>query len=98
MIKNILSAGCSFTYGHELSDCNKPGLPPSQKTWAAGIVNKIDAKHLNVSAGGIGNQAIARKVFQNINKHETRFLVLRPFLAFCRDHFNVFERFPTASF
>ena len=76
MIKKILSAGCSFTYGHELSDCNKPGSPPSQKTWAAGIANKIDVKHYNVSAGGIGNQAIARKVFQNVSKHEIDFVLV----------------------
>jgi len=33
MNKNFIVGGCSFTFGHELSDDHK-GKKPSKKTWA----------------------------------------------------------------
>lgn len=32
MIKNFIAGGCSFTFGHELSD-DKDGKVPSKKSW-----------------------------------------------------------------
>lgn len=66
MTKKILSAGCSFTYGHELSDCDHAGLPPSRLTWASGLADLVNAEHQTVAQGGAGNSTIARKVFQHV--------------------------------
>ena len=67
MTKKILSAGCSFTYGHELSDCNHTGLPPSSKTWAKGLSDLMQGDYVCIARGGLGNSAIARKIFQYIS-------------------------------
>jgi len=69
MTKKILSAGCSFTYGHELSDCNHAGLPPSNKTWAKGLSDLVQGDYYCVARGGLGNSAIARKAFQYISTY-----------------------------
>jgi hypothetical protein len=67
MTKKILSAGCSFTYGHELSDCNHAGLPPSSKTWAKGLSDLVQGDYKCIAQVGLGNSAIARKTFQYIS-------------------------------
>jgi hypothetical protein len=69
MTKKILSAGCSFTYGHELSDCNHAGLPPSSKTWARGLSDLVGGEYKCIALGGLGNSAIARKTFQYVSNH-----------------------------
>jgi hypothetical protein len=63
MNKTILSAGCSFTYGHELSDCNSELTPPSKKSWAAGLSSIVDANYKSVAKAGSGNSGIARRIF-----------------------------------
>ena len=74
MIKNILSAGCSFTFGNELSD-DVNGKKPSKKTWAALQAEYFaNANHTNIAVGGIGNQAIARKVFEHISFNQVDFV------------------------
>ena len=68
MTKKFIAGGCSFTYGHELSDDNE-GRTPSEKSWSA-LLQKTcrpGSQHLNVAKGGIGNCAIARKVFKEIS-------------------------------
>ena len=43
----FIAGGCSFTFGHELSD-NVNGRTPSQKTWARGLYegNKLSLIHI----------------------------------------------------
>jgi hypothetical protein len=69
MTKIILSGGCSFTYGNELSDCNGTHGPPSNKTWAKGLSDLHGANYFSVAQGGIGNSAIARKVFTYVSNN-----------------------------
>ena len=78
MNKIILSGGCSFTYGHELSDCNHAGLPPSNKTWAKQLCDLVEGNYFTVAQPGIGNSAIARRVFNYIshNKGEVDFVMI----------------------
>lgn len=70
MNKVFLSAGCSFTYGHELSDCNHAGLPPSNKTWAKRLSDLIEADYFCVAKPGIGNSAIARNIFKYVSQNK----------------------------
>ena len=82
MNKNIISGGCSFTYGHELSDCNHTGLPPSNRTWAKGLSDLVQGNYFSVAQGGIGNSGIARKVFEYISQNPTDMvLVMWSFLS-----------------
>jgi len=72
MINRYIAGGCSFTYGHELGDEHK-GKVPSRKSWAHRLFQQVkteDKQFYNVADGGIGNTAIARRVFQEISKHE----------------------------
>ena len=64
----IIAGGCSFTFGNELSD-DVDGKTPSEKSWAYKLSNKISAEYVCTAFGGLGNQAIARRVFQNISKN-----------------------------
>ena len=78
MTKKFIAGGCSFTWGHELSDDNQ-GQSPSQKTWAALLQNSQKAgqtQFLSVARGGIGNCAIARRVFKAISEHEVESVVV----------------------
>ena len=68
MSKKIIAGGCSFTLGNELSD-DVDGKTPSEKSWAYKLSNKISAEYVCTAFGGLGNQAIARRVFQNISKN-----------------------------
>ena len=63
MIK-FISGGCSFTFGHELSDDNE-GKTPSQKTWAylLKMQNFPKAEYYCTAKPGSGNSGIARRVF-----------------------------------
>jgi len=68
---NYIAGGCSFTFGHELSDDAK-GQVPSKKSWAYRLFQQtqgLGKKFVNTADGGIGNTAIARKVFQEVSKH-----------------------------
>ena len=71
MTKKILSAGCSFTYGHELSDCNSELVPPSKKSWAKGLNDLVSGDYSCVAKGGSGNAGIARRVFTWISSNPT---------------------------
>ncbi len=39
MNRTLLAGGCSFTFGHELSD-DENGKKPSSKTWSALLANE----------------------------------------------------------
>ena len=69
MNRILLSGGCSFTFGNELSDDN--GKIPSKKSWAALLSKKIGADYVSVAFGGLGNAGIARKVFEYIGNQPT---------------------------
>ena len=66
----FIAGGCSFTFGHELSD-NVNGRTPSRKTWAHGLFegNKYRGAiyHYELAATpGTGNPGIARRVFKAV--------------------------------
>ena len=66
MTKKIIAGGCSFTFGHELSD-DFESRYPSKKSWAYQLYSHGSFKDYICSAkGGIGNSAIARNVFQKM--------------------------------
>ena len=77
MTKKFIAGGCSFTFGHELSD-DVTGSTPSKMTWSALLQNSMrpDSEYMNVAKGGIGNCAIARKVFTAISQNEVDCVVV----------------------
>lgn len=69
MNRTLLAGGCSFTFGHELSDDVK-GQKPSEKSWAA-LLSKTDKfEYKSVAYPGTGNSGIARRVFEYITSPE----------------------------
>ncbi len=71
MSRKIIAGGCSFTLGNELSD-DVDGKTPSKKSWSALLVDRMDnaaVRHDYVCSafGGLGNPAIARRVFQAVS-------------------------------
>ena len=67
-MKKFIAGGCSFTFGNELSDDD--GKTPSKQTWAHGLSNiSPDVSYVCVAKGGLGNPAIARKVFKEVHSH-----------------------------
>ena len=66
--KKIISGGCSFTLGNELSD-DVDGKTPSKKTWAYGLSQQTGPEYICTAFGGLGNPAIARRVFSAVKKH-----------------------------
>lgn len=75
MTKTILAGGCSFTYGHELSDDDK-GTRPSTKTWSAHLSNEVQGNYFCVARAGSGNSGIARRVFEYVTNTQERCFVL----------------------
>ena len=69
-INVFIAGGCSFTFGHELSD-NLNGRTPSMKTWAHGLYEGYKYPgtiyHYELAATpGTGNPGIARRVFKAV--------------------------------
>ena len=66
MTKKFIAGGCSFTFGHELSD-DQNGKEPSKKTWAHGLFKTCrdddDTVYVCTAHPGSGNSGIARRVF-----------------------------------
>jgi hypothetical protein len=58
----LVTFGCSFTYGHSLSDCyignGRPGDSPSKFAWPNLLAEKLNYECLNLSACGSGNYQI----------------------------------------
>ena len=71
----LISGGCSFTFGNELSDDD--GKRPSRKTWAHRLAQNLKFDYFCTAKGGYGNQAIARKVFEYVTtkKPKTKMLL-----------------------
>ena len=61
MTKKFIAGGCSFTFGHELSDDNN-GSVPSRMTWAYRL-KADDEQYVCAASPGSGNSGIARRVF-----------------------------------
>jgi len=73
--ETILSGGCSFTYGNELSD--DTGKNYSSKTWAARLNDTVAGNYFCVAKGGLGNSGIARRVFDYVaNRKEEKIIVV----------------------
>jgi len=69
MNKNFIAGGCSFTFGHELSDDNE-GKTPSHKSWAHQLMRNntkvIHDEYICTARPGTGNSGIARRVFNAV--------------------------------
>ena len=66
MTKKMIVGGCSFTLGNELSD-DVDGKTPSQNTWAWRLAKMSGKDYICTAFGGIGNSAIARRVFKSVS-------------------------------
>ena len=67
MVKKFIAGGCSFTFGHELSD-DVDGKVPSKKSWAYRLFEQsrypgADVDFVSTAHPGTGNSGIARRVF-----------------------------------
>lgn len=82
MTRTILAGGCSFTFGHELSD-DDSGKRPSSKTWSAILSNEVKGNYFCVARAGYGNSGIARRVFDYVcnNKEPCMVLVMWSFTS-----------------
>ena len=69
MTKAFISGGCSFTFGHELSDDDE-GKTPSRQSWAYQLMGNntetIHDQYNCVARPGSGNSGIARRVFNAV--------------------------------
>ena len=75
--KSFVAGGCSFTFGHELSDDNQ-GKIPSKKTWAYRLFDnfpKVD-RYVSAAYPGTGNSGIARRVFNAVSIADTECVVV----------------------
>ena len=69
MTKKFITGGCSFTLGNELSD-DMDGKTPSKKAWASRIAENTSMEYHCTAFGGLGNSAIARRVFNAVANTE----------------------------
>ncbi len=73
MTRKIIAGGCSFTFGHELSD-DVDGKTPSKNTWAYGLIGKNgiegSEEYICTAHPGSGNSGIARRVFEAVSQNE----------------------------
>ena len=81
-MRKFIAGGCSFTFGHELSD-DVDGKEPSRKSWAYGLnlaTRKpsltanylIKYDYICTAHPGSGNSGIARRVFDAVSKHANK--------------------------
>jgi hypothetical protein len=76
MTKNFIASGCSFTYGHELSDDVK-GEKPSNNTWAYKLFqNRKSEQYVCSASAGSGNSGIARRTFEKISNSDVDCVVV----------------------
>lgn len=61
----LLSSGCSFTFGNELSDDIESKIP-SKLSWAALLANHLGCRYSTVASPGASNQTIARSLIDSI--------------------------------
>jgi len=62
----LITAGCSYTYGHGLKDCFIPpngyGPEPSQYAWPAVLAKKLNIECVNLALPGGSNSYIVQQV------------------------------------
>ena len=82
--KKILSAGCSFIYGAELSDSpDIMGLtPPSVKTWPALYAKSKGLEYHTCAVCGLSNQGIVRYVIDVVENFKVDYNPLLFLLQF----------------
>ena len=69
MTKKFIAGGCSFTFGHELSD-ERNGKRPSRKSWAYKLFDSSDCdEYVCTAHPGSGNSGIARRVFNAVGNN-----------------------------
>ena len=83
--KNFITGGCSFTFGHELSDDNQ-GKTPSKQVWAYQLVGNTKFAndfYICTARPGSGNPGIARRVFNAVanTKNVSCVVVMWSFLS-----------------
>ena len=64
-MSKFIAGGCSFTFGHELSD-DEQGKIPSKKSWAHGLKTVPSDEYICTAHPGSGNPGIARRVFNAV--------------------------------
>ena len=64
-MSKFIAGGCSFTFGHELSD-DQQGKIPSKKSWAYGLKTGPSDEYICTAHPGSGNSGIARRVFNAV--------------------------------
>ena len=64
-MSKFIAGGCSFTFGHELSD-DEQGKIPSKKSWAYGLKTGPSDEYICTAHPGSGNSGIARRVFNAV--------------------------------
>jgi hypothetical protein len=81
MTKKFIAGGCSFTFGHELSD-DQQGKVPSKRSWAYGLKPQ-DHEYTCTAYPGSGNSGIARRIFNAVanNKNVECVVVMWSFLS-----------------
>lgn len=74
----IISFGCSFTFGTELADDGhgKPKPTPSKLTWPALVASRLEADYYCLARGGSGNLSILDRVLTRCYYHPTDFFVI----------------------
>ena len=65
-MSKFIAGGCSFTLGNELSD-DVDGKTPSSNSWAKLLAG--DSEYICTAFGGLGNPAIARRVFNSVSQN-----------------------------
>jgi hypothetical protein len=66
MRRRLVAFGCSYAYGHGLSDCHErtgqPGPQPSKFSWPSLLATKLDRECINLSQCGLSNKAIWHRI------------------------------------
>jgi hypothetical protein len=70
-MSKFITGGCSFTFGHELSD-DTEGKIPSKRTWAYGLKTRESDEYNCTARAGSGNSGIARRVFDELSNHRPK--------------------------
>ena len=71
-MNNFIAGGCSFTFGHELSD-SPDGKSPSRKTWAYQLHSKTrGTRYICTATAGAGNTGIARRMFNAVAESDNK--------------------------
>ena len=78
-MQNIVSYGCSITFGTELSDTgldsNRPHRP-SQLTWPALLAKRANRNYWCHARGGSGNLCILDRLLQNVRPHSDHVFIV----------------------